>query len=153
MDLIDCLVYTKMLARYLQVYGGEYSESSLDCLYELFLKSIPTENIPAVLEIGGGCFPAFSKYFDEFQREHNMGGTITTYDSRLITNKLGNIKLHKENLYEDMSVQSYDLIVGIMPCDAKELIVKKATLEHKEFFIAMCGCTHYDGFSIPQGAW
>lgn len=87
-----------------------------------------------ILEIGGGFFPMFSKYVDESQRESGSKGTITTYDPDLIVDSLGSIKLHKESFTEEMSVESYDLLVGIMPCEATRMIIRKATQEHKEFF-------------------
>lgn len=104
-----------------------------------------------VLEVGSGFFPIFSKYMDESQREHNASGTITTYDPTLILTKLGNIQLHKEEFSEEMDVSSYDLLVGIMPCEATRMIIEKATKEHKEFFVAMCGCVHPEGLHLPRG--
>ncbi len=103
-----------------------------------------------ILEIGGGFFPMFSKYVDESQRESGSKGTITTYDPDLIVDSLGNIKLHKENFTEEMSIESYDLLVGIMPCEATRMIIRKATQEHKEFFLAMCGCVHSRSSFIPS---
>lgn len=103
-----------------------------------------------ILEIGGGFFPMFSKYVDEFQQENGSKGTITVYDPDLIVDRLGNIALHKECFTEEMSVESYDLVVGIMPCEATRMIIRKATKEHKEFFLAMCGCVHSSNLAIPS---
>lgn len=104
-----------------------------------------------ILEIGGGFYPAFSKYIDHFQQASNSNGTITTFDPRLVVNELGKVKLHKEIFSEEMTIESYDLIVGIMPCEATSMIIRKATQEHKEFFLAMCGCIHYAGLDVPRG--
>ena len=104
-----------------------------------------------ILEIGGGVFPAFAKYVDELQQEHGGKGTITTYDPWLVVDKLGNVKLHREAFSYSMPVDSFDLIVGIMPCKATEAIIRKATLSHKEFFLAMCGCIHYELIRDPSG--
>lgn len=95
-----------------------------------------------ILEIGAGFFPILSKYIDLQQQELGCG-TITAFDSCLATNKLGNIKLHKENFTEDQDVSSFDLIIATMPCDSTELIIKKAIMGQKEFFVALCGCTHF----------
>lgn len=97
-----------------------------------------------ILEIGGGAFPAFAKYVDKLQKEHGSKGTITTYDPWLVVDKLGHVNLHRKTFSTSMSVDSFDLIVGIMPCKATETIIRKATLSHKEFFLAMCGCIHYE---------
>lgn len=104
-----------------------------------------------ILEVGGGFFPSFSKHIDRLQQSHNSSGTITTYDPRLVIQKLGNVKLYKGFFADDVTVESYDLIVGIMPCEATSKIIKKATKEHKEFFLAMCGCIHYEGLDVPRG--
>ena len=104
-----------------------------------------------VLEIGGGFYPSFSRHLDRLQKEHNSSGTITTYDPRLVVSSLGNVKLHKEDFQEEMTIESYDLIVGIMPCEATSMIIRKATKEHKEFFLALCGCIHYEGINVPRG--
>ncbi len=104
-----------------------------------------------VLEIGGGFYPSFSRHMDLLQQANNGSGTITTYDPRLVVSSLGNIKLHKEEFKKEMLVESYDLIVGIMPCEATSMIIRKAIQENKEFFIAMCGCIHYEGIQVPRG--
>lgn len=101
-----------------------------------------------ILEIGGGFFPIMAKYIDETQQKIGKG-SITVYDPRLVTKKLGNIKLIKENFTYFDSMRKYDLIVGIMPCDATELIIKKATDEKKAFFVALCGCTHFSHWHNP----
>lgn len=67
-----------------------------------------------ILEIGAGFFPILSKYIDLYQQELGCG-TITTFDTKLVTSKLGNIKLHKEAFTEDMDVSNYDLIIATMP--------------------------------------
>ena len=47
----------------------------------------------------------------------------------------------------------YDLLVGILPCDATTLIIEKANEENKDFFIVLCDCTHFSQqylmFNIP----
>lgn len=106
-----------------------------------------------VLEIGSGFYPIFSKYMDDSQKENKSSGTITTYDPLLIVNKLGSIKLHKEEFKKETDISSYDLLVGIMPCDATSTIIRRAIKEHKEFFVAMCGCIHYKGIDVPRGTF
>lgn len=105
-----------------------------------------------ILEIGSGFFPIFSKYID--LKQQSLGkGTIHAYDPNLVTENLGNIVLHKKNFTEDISLDYFDLVVGIMPCDATELIIKKAILSKKQFFVALCGCDHAEKKStIPYGS-
>lgn len=101
-----------------------------------------------ILEIGGGFFPIMAKYIDEEQQKIGKG-TITVYDPMLVTKKLGNIKLIKENFTHLDTVNQYDLIIGIAPCEATEFIIKKAAEEGKTFFVALCGCTHFTHWHNP----
>ena len=97
-----------------------------------------------VLEIAGGALPAFS---DIIAREQlNIGkGTITMYDPMLATTKAKytNLKLYKEEFTDNKKISNYDLIIGIRPCEITECIIKKACKERKNFYIQMCGCTHF----------
>lgn len=105
-----------------------------------------------ILEIGGGFFPTFSKYVDEEQRVLKSG-TITVYDPELVTSSVGNVILKKEEYTNDIPINQYKLVVGIMPCDATELIIKKANEENKDFYVALCGCRHfpqYNYYSVPS---
>lgn len=99
-----------------------------------------------ILEIGGGHFPTMAYYIDQAQaqlQQKTKVGTITTYDEHLVTTKLGSIKLKKESFTEYHFLENYQLVVGIMPCEATELIVRKSCEEQKDFFLAFCGCIHF----------
>lgn len=105
-----------------------------------------------ILEIGGGFYPAFATHIRDRQLKTKKG-TITVYDKMLVTENLPNIKLVKKNFTEQDSVKQYDLLVGILPCEATTLIIKKANEENKEFFLVLCNCTHFSKnyllFNIP----
>ncbi len=92
------------------------------------------------LEVGGGYFPAFSYHLDQLQQEANSSGTITVYDPKLVVTGLGNVHLRHSMFTSETSIDEFDVLVGIMPCDATKIMIKKATEAHKEFYIAMCGC-------------
>ena len=47
-----------------------------------------------------------------------------------------------------MSVREFDLITGTYPCNATELIIQKACENQKDFYLAMCGCTHFDYYDL-----
>lgn len=129
------LTYMKKFLDYLEIYGDNYPDEAIGLLepekncYLGFAKMIGETYgwNSHILEVGGGFYSAFSKYMDQFQQSHNGSGTITTFDPRLIVNKLGNVKLHREEFREEMTTESYDLIVGIMPCEATSMIIRKAT--------------------------
>jgi len=96
-----------------------------------------------ILEVGAGHFPMFAKYVD--LRQQQLGtGTITAYDPNLVTRLLGKIKLYKERFTYDTPIDKYDLLVGISPCKATETMLMKAIGSKKEFFIALCGCSHFE---------
>ena len=101
-----------------------------------------------ILEVGGGYYPIFSKYIDDAQTKNGLG-KITVFDPVLVTNKLGNVNLQKKEFSHDMDVSDFDLLVGICPCEATTEIIKSAVVNKKEFFVAMCGCTHFPMYDMP----
>lgn len=90
-----------------------------------------------VLEIGAGTFPTLAHYIDEFQIMKNKG-SIEVYDPNLVTTKLGNIISNKRLFTEEASVRNKDLIIGMTPRGATELIVRTANKYKKPFSILMC---------------
>ena len=101
-----------------------------------------------ILEVGGGYYPIFSKYVDDNQQK-NGNGTITVIDPLIVTDKLGRVKLQKKEFTRDMDVSDFELLVGICPCEATKEIISSALFNKKEFFIAMCGCIHFDYYPMP----
>ena len=104
-----------------------------------------------VLEVAGGMLPAFSNIVAREQL--NIGkGTITMYDPMLATtkSKYTNLKLHKKEFTNITDISNYDLIIGILPCDVTEDIIRKSCIERKNFYIQMCGCTHFTPKQIME---
>ena len=95
-----------------------------------------------ILEIGGGFYPALASHIADKQL-NLKNGTITVYDKNLILTSLKNIKLVKRDYATEDDVSNFDLLIGIMPCQATSLIIEKANKGKKDFFIALCGCTHF----------
>lgn len=100
-----------------------------------------------ILEIGGGCIPSFSQKIANEQIKINKG-TITVYDPLLIKRKKSypNLSLKKENFTFDTNISNYDLLVSILPCTSTLVIVEKALMDNKDFFIGLCGCVHDYGY-------
>ena len=94
-----------------------------------------------ILEIGSGLFPCFANLIAAEQIKLQKG-TITLYDPNIsITSpKYKNMSLKKELFKDNYSFKDYDLITGIMPCYATEMIIRKACEEHKQFYIQLCEC-------------
>lgn len=97
-----------------------------------------------VLEIGGGMLPAFSNMLASEQLKLGKG-KVTVYDPMLATtnSKHSNMKLVKEPFNLNTEIKDFDLVIGIMPCDATEAMVKKVCQNKKDFYLFMCGCTHF----------
>lgn len=104
-----------------------------------------------ILEVGCGYLPMFAKYYNKLQLENNKVSKLTVYDPDIVVNKAKNIKLCKETFTPLTNIDDYDLLVGILPCEATKTIIDKAIECNKEFFIAMCGCTHFSDEQIPWG--
>ena len=96
-----------------------------------------------ILEIGSGYMPAFAHKVAAYQQKIEKG-TITIYEPLLIVDepKYPNMKLYKEEFTKETPIQDYDLLVGILPCEATTLILEQAIANDKDFYVAMCGCNH-----------
>ena len=97
-----------------------------------------------ITDVASGMLPAFANLIAS--RQLKIGkGTITLYDPELLTTepKYRNMTLHKEEFTTNTNISSSNLLVGILPCKATETIIESACTNHKDFYIAMCGCTHF----------
>lgn len=95
-----------------------------------------------ILEIGGGTYPSFARRIASEQLKLGIG-TITVYDPRLVTTrctKYKNLKLYKKKFNSNIDITDYDLLVGIMPCEATEIMIDTIDKYKKDFYIAFCGC-------------
>ena len=70
----------------------------------------------------------------------HIGTTIITKP------KFKNLTLKKEEFQSDTDIHSYDLVMGLLPCDATEAIISASCKAQKDFYIAMCGCVHFQGY-------
>lgn len=107
------------------------------------IKSLHNIESKNILEVGGGILPRLGerivKYLDT--------GSFTVYDPRLSIYKKGNdkLKLVRKNFDKFTNVNKTDLIIGLMPCKAAEVIVEVATKNGKDFILALCeGGVHGD---------
>lgn len=94
-----------------------------------------------ILEVGCGIFPALAFYLDELQRRRGKG-TITAYDPYLFKGQLGNVKAVRKKFDEKESLKNYDLIIGMKPCNATSMIIRRANDAIKPFAIIQCDCSH-----------
>lgn len=123
----------------LGIYEGRasYYNYHLDKIGHLF-------NINSnIADIGAGCFPSFSNMIAHSQLKLGQG-TVSVFDPNLVTisPKYKNMRLYKKEFNFQMNVSNYDLLIGLLPCNATEEIIKSAIMNDKDFYISMCGCNH-----------
>lgn len=102
-----------------------------------------------ILEVGGGVLPRLGERLSVYLKD----GSLTIYDPRLSLKKNSTdvLKLVRQRFSYQTNVSEFDLIVGLMPCDAAEVIVDVATNNKKDFMIALCeGGEHGEDFDFYQ---
>lgn len=130
-----------------QIYEEKYIYKEEYSAYSYFIKLIEQEKglEKNIVEVGGGIIPSLAKKISIRQGK----GTITIYDPRLNNYYKENNRfiLKKELFTEKEDIRDKDLIIGFMPCEATETIIRTATNNKKDFMIAMCeGGPHGDYF-------
>mgnify|MGYP004512973647 FL=1 len=90
-----------------------------------------------ILEIGAGTFPTLAHYIDK-EQQLKESGSIEIYDPLLVTMNLENIIANKSLFEDDKKTKDKDLLIGMAPRDATEVIVRTANKYKKPFSILMC---------------
>ena len=105
-----------------------------------------------IVDVASGIIPAFAQNIAYEQRKIGQG-TITIYEPYLIIEKpkYHNMTLQKKEFTTETHIKEFDLVTGIMPCEATETIIEAACKNQKDFYVAMCGCTHFE--YIPWGKY
>lgn len=96
-----------------------------------------------IIEVASGMIPAFANKIAARQQKLQKG-TITIYDPLLLrtTSRFPHMTIHKEPFSRTEDLSSYDLIAGLLTCEATEEMIVSACEQRKDFYIAMCGCDH-----------
>lgn len=98
-----------------------------------------------ILEIGGGILPRLGERISKIQDK----GTVTVYDPRISEYKKdsNNLKLVRKEFDGTMNVNDIDLMIGLMPCKAAEIILDVSLKNNIDFIIALCeGGPHGDEY-------
>ncbi|MBQ9019462.1 MAG: hypothetical protein IJ097_04060 [Bacilli bacterium] len=98
-----------------------------------------------IIEVGGGIIPTLGKRISNYQDS----GNIKVYDPRLsiYEKSTEKIVLFREKFTINTDVEDADLLIGLMPCEAANVIVKSAVNNRKDFMLALCeGGSHGDDF-------
>ena len=133
----------------MQVYQEIGVNFSMPSFYEAHLKKLMSQfDIGCnVVDVASGRIPSFANLIAEEQLRIGKG-TITLYDRALLPfrPKYANMFYKKELFTPETDTSNADLIVATLPCAATESIIENACRNHKKFYIAMCGCTHFDPY-------
>lgn len=98
-----------------------------------------------VLDIASGAMPAFANLLAKEQLKLGSG-TVTIYEPSLVIDKAKypNMRLNRKKFSSKIDISDFDLITGILPCEVTEDILKSACMYQKLFYVAMCGCVHFE---------
>ena len=166
-------IFTDIEKRYIMCYADALDKEKLipDIIREVYdeLSVIPDENNiyigfmnliseiydikdKKILEIGGGVLPRLGKRISTVLDT----GKIVVYDPRLshYEQSTDKMRLVKKEFRRDSSIDDADLIIGLMPCKAAEVIVDSAITNNVDFVLALCeGGFHgdeYDFYESPE---
>lgn len=107
-----------------------------------------------ILDVASGHIPAFANLLAKEQLKIGKG-TVTIYDPVIVYDKpkYPNMKMYHEKFTMKTDIKDYDIITGIFPCEATEIMLDQACKYNKDFYIALCGCVpddyRYDEF-LPE---
>ena len=92
-----------------------------------------------IVEVGGGVIPSLGKNITLNQKS----GTVTVYDPRLINNVDNDKLILKREYFNDKTdISKCDLVIGLMPCQATEVLIRQAGKYNKDFLIGLCEGGH-----------
>lgn len=128
-----------------QVYATTGAYDYCENFYDMCIKEISkTYSLDQhILDVGCGFYPGFAERVGKLQHD----GSITAMDYDLITTEHGNVKLIKSTFTENTDLTNFDLVLGIMPCEATIPMIKASNKQDKDLFIQLCGCTHFENIN------
>lgn len=94
-----------------------------------------------ILEVGCGILPRLGVYLSKQQTEN---GTVTVMDP-VLGKEFHHLNFTglKQKVDEFTDFSPYDLVIGQYPCEATEITIEKACEYQKDFYLLLCGCTHF----------
>ena len=127
-----------LLRQLYDLYGFEDEKTSI---YLNFIKLIE-EHFSLdrnIVEVAGGPIPRLSFQIASRQTK----GKVTVYDPLMHPTdyNLDNLVIKKELFTEKTKVPKDSLLIGFMPCEATEVLLKVAHRRELDFMVALCGCS------------
>ena len=92
-----------------------------------------------IVEVAGGPIPRLSFHIASRQTK----GKVTVYDPLMHPTdyNLDNLVIKKELFTEKTKVPKDSLLIGFMPCEATEVLLRVAHRRELDFMVALCGCS------------
>lgn len=115
------------------------------------LKDNFTLNGGRIVEVGGGVIPCLAK---RIEAELDTG-RLVVYDPRLsiYEEDTMSLKLVREKFTKSSSLADCNLLIGLMPEEAAELVIDRAIAEKIDFMVALGdGGPHGEGFDFYEDA-
>lgn len=104
-----------------------------------------------IIEVSCGFIPILAKYLSEEQQRLGRG-SITTYDPMTIDINIPGVRINRHIFDRKTDLSHCKLIIGRWPCEATELIIKRANAWDIDFLIVLCGHSH-DGSTKDINKW
>lgn len=101
-----------------------------DLFAKMIRKQFPTKLYPLVADVAGG-----KGYLQHALREH--GYEVTTFDKQNKTRKAGKMK-YKRRYFNDKIEDKFNLIVGMHPDEATDVIIVEAAKREIPFLVCPC---------------
>lgn len=150
-------IFSELEKKYIMCYANEIEKGELipDTIREVYdelditpldnniyigfinlLSSLHDIKDKNILEIGGGVLPRLGKRISATLNE----GKIVVYDPRLshYEKDTDKMKLVREKFRRGSEIGNTNLIVGLMPCEAAEIIIDTALDNNVDFVLALC---------------
>ena len=115
-------------------------------IYDGFMKLVSDKHNLSdkhIVEIGGGIFPRLGKRISGSLKS----GKIVIYDPRLsrYEEDAHNMKLVREKFTRSTKLDGASLLLGLMPCEAADVLLESALDNRVDFVLALCeGGPHGD---------
>lgn len=97
-----------------------------------------------IVEVGGGRFASLAKHMAKRQ----TSGNVTMYDPKLLCSQTDqpNLLLLKDVFSHNTELGNTETLVGLLPCEATDVMVDLACKNKINFQIALCDCLIPDFF-------
>lgn len=93
-----------------------------------------------IIDIASGRIPSSALRLQEGISLNGGQGKVTAYDPWMLHLNFPGLKAKRKEFTEKTGIKKADVLTATMPCDATELIIKRAIQSEKEFLIQLCPC-------------